>query len=116
MCRSGIGVELGARIWPEHIHSVLAQKHGNALRSGNAGVTIALKSSQLRCRKSWQHQDFRCYFLSLPPIFFHFQGVPARLHHGEDSLLVRLAGFLLIAILTDEELREINSQKSRTQH
>lgn len=82
----------------------LAQKHGNALRSGNAGVAVALKSSQLRHRKSWQHQDFRCYFPSLPPIFF--QGAPARLHPGEDSSLIRLAGFLLIAILTDEELRE----------
>lgn len=50
----------------------LAQKHGNALRSGNAGVTVALKPSQLRCRKSWQHQDFRSHFPSLPSIFFHW--------------------------------------------
>lgn len=84
-----------------------AQTDGNARRSGNAGVTAAMKLSQLRCRESWKPQNFSCYFPALPPIFFHrFRGFPARPHRGKGSPLAALAGSLLIPNLPDEELRE----------
>lgn len=81
-----------------------AQKHGNALRPGNAGITAAVKLSQLRYPPGNPMISAVIYvspfnFLSL------VQGVPARLQHGEDSPLVRLAHSLLIADLLDEELR-----------
>lgn len=39
-----------------------AKKQRNALRSGNAGVTAAMKLSQPRCSDSWQPQDLSRYF------------------------------------------------------
>lgn len=82
----------------------LAHQCGSALRSGNAGVTTAMKLPQLRCRDSQQPQDFSCY--SPSNFLWPTQGIPAMLHRGEGCPLAGLAGSLLISDLLDEDIRE----------
>lgn len=110
VCRFGVGVELGARIWPEHIRRLRNMECSQIWEYNCSLENISAEVQEILATPAFQR-----LFSTSPSNFLPLvQGVPARLHQGEDSPLVRLPRLPSHFHPHRYRIERINSQKGRT--